>query len=234
MDQFFTQHIEGDFVYLGEDEARHCAQVMRKRTGDKILVFNGLGGLFEVEILETGKKKCVGKIIARHEERPKRPYSLHIAIAPTKNIARFEWFLEKSVEMGIETITPLLCAHSERRRLKNERLQRVILAAMKQSKQIFFPQLNELTPFADFIKNTTKNSHPQKFIALMDAPVSFKEAYQPKQDAIILIGPEGDFSAKEIELALNAGFDKTEFGKSRLRTETAGVVACAAFHLLNW
>jgi len=232
MQLFYTENINGDLARLSVEEARHCVQVLRKRVGDHLDFVDGKGVFYKGEIIETGKKSCVIKILERREEVSARPY-LKMAIAPTKNIDRLEWFLEKATEIGVDEIVPLLCARSERKRIRLDRLQKIVLSAMKQSLKAKLPRLQDLTSFKDFIKQ--EHSEVDKFIAYCndDQLSHLQMTYGAGNSAVILIGPEGDFKQVEIEMAKEQGFQGISLGKSRLRTETAGVVACTVFNLLN-
>lgn len=232
MNLFYTQLVKNGKAYLEEEEARHAVQVLRRRTGDRIHLIDGRGNLYEAVIEETGKKSCVARIEHTHADFGKRPYYLHLAVAPTKNISRFEWFLEKATEIGVDRITPLFCEHSERTRLRADRLERVILSAVKQSVKAYLPILDPPTSFDDFLGEELSG---ERYIAYIDDEVKdhLKENYHPGQDVCILIGPEGDFSPAEVQQARSAGFQAISLGPSRLRTETAAVVACHTIHLLN-
>lgn len=229
---FYTPDLSGNSYTLDETESKHCARVLRLEQGDEIILVDGRGGFFTAEIVDANPKRCAVKIIKSQVNTGQRLYSVHIAIAPTKNIERTEWFLEKATEIGIDQVTPLLCRFSERKEIKNERLEKVMISAMKQSLKATLPQLNPLTRFSEFIARPYEG---QKFIAHCDEQHRdlLKKMIAPNQHYLILIGPEGDFSAEEIEQALKAGFHPVSLGDSRLRTETAGVVACHTFHLLN-
>ena len=230
---FYTTNINGDFAELTEEEARHCNQVLRKKRGDRINFIDGNGGFYIGEIEEIKKKYCQLKIVERQLDFEKPNFDLHIAIAPTKNINRLEWFLEKATEIGIRQINPILCFHSERKNIRVDRLNRILTAAMKQSIKAFLPKLEELMPFAAYLKSL-ENFEGQRFIAHCDGPVDhLKDICQKGEDAIVLIGPEGDFSKEEVILAKAAGFREISLGKARLRTETAGVVACNIVNLIN-
>ena len=233
MNIFYSQNIDDNWIRLKAEEARHCVQVMRKKIGDCIYVVDGKGNFYECELVEGSKKSCVLSIQKIIQAYNQRSFYLHIAIAPTKNINRLEWFLEKATEIGIDEITPLLCFHSERKIIKTERLNRVLLTAMKQSLKAKLPQLNPMTPFKDFIKN--RKLTEQNFIAHCQEGVQnhLKEKYQTKKNVSIMIGPEGDFSNDEILLALSNGFEAISLGTNRLRTETAGIVACHTVNLLS-
>lgn len=229
---FYTTKIEGDWATLEEGEARHCAQVLRKQLGDALHFVDGQGGMYKGRLIEVGKKSCRIQIEERIDVVAPSPVNLHLAVAPTKNIDRFEWFLEKATEIGISSITPLLCQRSERRRLRPERLERVLIAAMKQSLKAQLPVLNPFTAFSDFIQSPFTG---QGMIAhcIADNKRPLKQTYQAGNDVCILIGPEGDFSSEEIDLALQQGFKAVSLGEARLRTETAALVACHSIHLLN-
>jgi 16S rRNA (uracil1498-N3)-methyltransferase len=227
MNLFYTTKIEGEYAYLSEEEARHVVQVLRKREGDMLNFTDGNGGMYEGQISEIGKKKCVLQIKKQKQEVGKRNFRLHIAIAPTKNINRYEWFLEKATEMGIEEITPIFCAHSERTKVRIDRLEKVLMSAMKQSLQAYLPKLNEPIKLAQFLKN---QSTAQKFIAHCEKDFDknqLVDKIEKGQDILLLIGPEGDFSVKEIEAAKEAGFVPVSLGNTRLRTETAGLFGVA-------
>ncbi|MEN0004784.1 MAG: 16S rRNA (uracil(1498)-N(3))-methyltransferase [Bacteroidota bacterium] len=233
MQLFYTPHIDGTAIRLEEEEARHCAQVLRKQVGDTIQVVDGRGGFYEVELLEVQKKACLGQITHQQMDFGKRPYYLHLAIAPTKNIARLEWFLEKATEIGIDEISLFTSHHSERRRVRLDRLERIVVSAMKQSVKAYLPKLNELVDFPTFIQQLQFDG--KRYIAHCQAgeKASLKNNYPPEANVCILIGPEGDFSLDEIQLAEANGFEGLSLGTSRLRTETAGVVACHSINFLN-
>lgn len=233
MNIFYVPNIKNNIAQLSEEEAIHCTRTLRKRVGDNLLLIDGTGGFYEGTIIEAGKKTCTVAIGKTTLEHGKRDFYLHIAIAPTKNISRFEWFLEKATEFGIDEITPLLCKHSERKNIRLDRLNKVILSAAKQSLKAYLPKLNELTKFKDFIEKDNGTHNKQLFIAhcAEGEKEHLKQAYTIKQDCVILIGPEGDFSKPEVDLALSKGFKAITLGKERLRTETAGLAAC---HAINW
>jgi 16S rRNA (uracil1498-N3)-methyltransferase len=228
MEVFFSADIFGEFFTLNKEESKHIVRVLRKENGDRFFVTNGKGSLFEVEIAEAHPKNCVLKILQEKIEYGKRASSLHIAIAPTKNINRYEWFLEKATEIGIDKISPLICTHSERKVIKPERLEKVIIAAAKQSVKAYFPTLLHISKFELFLQN----NHPgNKLIAVCSGKdiIPIQKALT-KGDTIILIGPEGGFSPEEIVMAKEYGFKTVSLGDSRLRTETAGLVACVLFN----
>jgi 16S rRNA (uracil1498-N3)-methyltransferase len=232
MQLFFCENLAlNTEVILSQEESFHAAQVLRMRSGDFIHLTDGLGHLFKGELLKVDSKKSLVRLV---EELPLKPATthLHIAIAPTKNIDRFEWFLEKATEMGIAEITPLLCRYSERKEIKPERLNKVIVAAAKQSHHFMFPRLNPILKFEEFINSSTSES---KYIAHCESSEKndFGKSIIGKKSSLLLIGPEGDFSEQEIQLAISNNYLPVSLGESRLRTETAGVYACAVFNALT-
>lgn len=231
MNLFYTTDIQNKLAVFHDEEARHCTHVLRHKPGDTVHFVDGQGSFYEGVILDFTKKECSVQIRQQQEERDKT-FRTHIAIAPTKNIDRFEWFLEKTTEIGIDEVTPLLCEHSERKQIRLDRLEKILVAAMKQSLKATLPQLNNLMRFEEFI---TKNADPQRFIAYLgeDSNLHLKDICQPNQNTMVLIGPEGDFSQEEIQTALAAGFKGVSLGSSRLRTETAGIAACHIVNLIN-
>jgi 16S rRNA (uracil1498-N3)-methyltransferase len=229
---FYTPDISGKTYTLDETESKHCVRVLRLVKGDEITLVDGRGGFFTAEIADPNPKRCAVNVVRSELNFGLRKFQVHVAIAPTKNIDRIEWFLEKSTEIGIDRVTPLLCQHSERKEIKADRLEKVMISAMKQSLKAYLPKLDELTKFNDFIRQPFSE---QKFIGHCEEQKRelLKNVVKPGANYLILIGPEGDFSPEEIEMALKAGFQPVSLGESRLRTETAGVVACHTFNLLN-
>ncbi|MBL7969941.1 MAG: 16S rRNA (uracil(1498)-N(3))-methyltransferase [Prolixibacteraceae bacterium] len=229
---FYTPELSGSQYTLDETESKHCVRVLRLEKGDQIILVDGRGGYFTAEITDPNPKRCSVKIIRSELNFGLRKFQVHMAIAPTKNIERIEWFLEKATEIGLDRVIPLLCRHSERKEIKAERLEKVMVSAMKQSLKAYLPRLDELTKFKDLISQPFDG---QKFIAHCEEQHRdlLKDLVLPNQSYLILIGPEGDFSSEEIEMALSAGFRPVSLGNSRLRTETAGLVACHTFNLLN-
>ncbi len=232
MQLFFCENLAlNTEVILSQEESFHAAQVLRMRSGDFIHLTDGLGHLFKGELLKVDSKKSLVRLV---EELPLKPATthLHIAIAPTKNIDRFEWFLEKATEMGIAEITPLMCRYSERKEIKPERLNKVIVAAAKQSHHFKFPRLNPILKFEEFINSSTSEN---KYIAHCESSEKndFGKSIIGKKSSLLLIGPEGDFSEQEIQLAISNNYLPVSLGESRLRTETAGVYACAVFNALT-
>lgn len=220
-------------IVFSKEESRHISKVLRKDTGDIIQVTNGIGDLFICELLSTDKKKCIA-IIKEKKSSPLTSYRLHLAVAPTKLNDRYEWFLEKATEIGITTITPIICDHSERKIIKAERYEKILVSAMKQSLDFYKPVLNDAILFSKFITQ----SHPEtnKYIAHCEESqprLLFKNAIQKQEDVLIIIGPEGDFSNTEIEQSIKQGFKPVSLGDKRLRTETAAIVACHSVSFVN-
>jgi 16S rRNA (uracil1498-N3)-methyltransferase len=211
---------------LPEEESQHAVKVLRLQVADIITIVDGIGGLYTAKITNPHPKHCAFEITETVLEYGKRNYKLHIAIAPTKNIERLEWFIEKATEIGIDEITPIICRFSERKIIKAERLEKIVISAAKQSIKAYFPQLNPICTFDELMK---KHNASQKFIAHCyeeDKKLLQNEICNSK-DMLILIGPEGDFSKEEVAKAMSLGFIPVSLGNSRLRTETAGVVACS-------
>lgn len=233
MHWFFLKDIHAGSFSFDTDESKHIARVLRLRKGDKVRFTNGKGRLFTGVLTDDNPKRCTADISDHVETNERLPYHLHIAVAPTKNLSRLEWFVEKATEIGVSEITPIVCAHSEREFFKIDRLERIAIAAIKQSQQTWLPEINQLTPFAEFIKKAPKG---EGYIAYVDTAKTtplLKTAYTPGKNATILIGPEGDFSKEEIEAAVEAGFVPISLGKNRLRTETAALVASYTINLIN-
>ena len=207
-----------------KEESKHIIKVLRKKDGDILHVTNGLGYLFTTQITLASEKNCTVKITAIALQEPLN-YQLHLAVAPTKMNDRFEWFLEKATEIGIAEITPVLCDHAERKHINLERLEKVIVSAMKQSNQCYLPKIHPFTPFTAFVKAERTG---QLFVAHCEETerYSLKSKLNPNQQTTILIGPEGDFSSSEIQLALTQNFQPVTLGLTRLRTETAALAAC--------
>ena len=238
MQLFYNKNIDNQtkLYTFDKEESRHIARVLRKKEGDIIRVTNGRNQVFTGEIIDANDKKCRISITKVETQESIRNYQMRIAIAPTKNNARLEWFLEKATEIGIDHIYPILCEHSERKHIKEERLQKHLQTAMKQSLQTQLPQLHPMGSFECLVKD---NKTTQKFIARC----SFTEEdarknhlilqAKPHRDTLVLIGPEGGFSEREIDLALSNGFIPVSLGMTRLRTETAALVAVHTINIKN-
>ena len=232
MQLFYVPNISGAEVVLDETESKHAIRVLRLTTGTQVQIIDGKGGFYEAEITDANQKKCRLLIVKSTKEFGKKDFHLHIAIAPTKNNDRFEWFLEKATEIGIDEITPLLTSHSERKTINNERFEKILVSAMKQSLKAYLPKLNNLTSIKELIAtNKTEN----RFIAYCDdiQKTHLKDLAEKGKDTLILIGPEGDFGPEEIHMAIENGFKVVSLGEARLRTETAGIVACHIVNLAN-
>ena len=233
MQLFYNSEIkqgESTFIF-DKEESKHIIKVLRKKKGDNIFITNGLGYLFESVIIADSEKKCEVKITKETFQEPNSFYT-HIAVAPTKMNDRIEWFLEKATEIGIQEISPIICDHSERKVFKIDRAEKIIQAAMKQSLHFYIPKINEPITLSEFVK---KQFVGQKFIAHCEETdrKSLQKEVSKNEKITILIGPEGDFSTKEINLAIANQFIPVTLGNTRLRTETAALVACHTIALLN-
>lgn len=228
---FFTPDILSN-VELPVEEALHCIKVLRKKEGDEILLTDGKGFFYDAEIMQANPKHCIVNILKTIEQPKGWDFNLQIAFAPTKNIDRIEWFAEKAMEIGIDRLSPILCQHSERKEIKTQRIEKILVSAMKQSQKALLPQLDDIQSFSKFIKQEYDG---QKFIAhcYPQEKVLLKDIYKKGGNALILIGPEGDFSEEEVKMATDSGFKPISLGDSRLRTETAALVACHTLHVLS-
>jgi len=226
MELFYCNNIEGNKAIFDEQESTHCIRVLRHKAGDELMFTDGNGKRYSGKIEVANARNCVLEIEQTEKEK-KRDFYLHIAIAPPKAIDRFEWFLEKATELGIEEITPLLCRYSERKHLNHERCEKILMSAMKQSNRLYLPKLNELTKFDTFLKNNLEGT---KAIAHCEPceKRSLNTFITSSQNPLMLIGPEGDFSKEEIEIAIARNFEAVSLGEKRLRTETAAVHVCSA------
>ncbi|MBP6824947.1 MAG: 16S rRNA (uracil(1498)-N(3))-methyltransferase [Saprospiraceae bacterium] len=227
---FFTQKIENGFALLDEEESRHLLTVLRRKAGDRLRITDGLGFFYEAELTETGKRHALARILTQTPAPPERPARLHLAIAPVKQTERFEWFLEKATEIGVDEITPLLCRRSERDKIRTDRLEKILVSAMKQSLRARLPRLNELTPFKQFAASAKEDLKCIAWCANEPLP-HLRTFIAPAQNTVIAIGPEGDFSPDEVALALKHGFAGVSLGEARLRTETAGLLAVSVANL---
>lgn len=225
-------HKEQTTFTFDKDESKHIIRVLRKKEGDILFVTNGNGTLFETKITLASDRSCLTEIV-QYTDKEQTPFRLHLAVAPTKMNERYEWFLEKATEIGIHEITPIICDHSERKVIKTERFEKIIQTAMKQSLQMYLPQLNAPIRLKDFLKQEHQGT---LYIAHCEDDkdkVLVKNCIQPQENYLLLVGPEGDFSPSEIKIALEKGFKPVSLGHTRLRTETAALVACHSFVFAN-
>lgn len=232
MHLFYTPDI-AETLTLPEVESGHCVRVLRLVEGDEIGLIDGRGTFYRAAIDLAHNKRCKVRILEERSQPAHWVGPIEVAIAPTKNLDRMEWFTEKTTEMGIDAIVPLLCRFSERKELKVERIEKIAISAMKQSLKAVLPRIDEMTPFERYVREPFDG---QKFIAHCYADEERKllsQTYKAGSSARILIGPEGDFSPEEVSLAIENGYVPISLGASRLRTETAGVVACHTLHTLN-
>ena len=219
---FYSTDITGSTLHITGDEHIHCATVLRKKSGDHIFVTDGTGSIYTAEILSSGKKQTICNILETTKHTPLNP-EIAIAIAPTKNASRIEWFLEKATETGISAIYLTQTKRTERKTANIRRLEKILISAMKQSLNTYLPVLQPVT-FSEILK-LSREKYQQKYIAHCDNPdVSLKSMYNAKSSAILLIGPEGDFTPDEMADALHSDFKACSLGNMRLRTETAGLV----------
>ncbi|MDT8401522.1 MAG: 16S rRNA (uracil(1498)-N(3))-methyltransferase [Bacteroidales bacterium] len=233
MQLFYSHKLEAGIFTFDENESKHIIKVLRHRTGDTIYVTNGKGAIYRTGIISADPLQCKAEVTGTMSSFNKHDYYLHIAIAPTKNSDRMEWFVEKAVELGIDEISPLVCEHSERRKINKERLQKITVSAMKQSFKSHLTKINDIVSFADFIKIEFNG---KKFIAHLDSEIrnnSLAANYLKGENVLFLIGPEGDFSREEVNQAIRNDYLPTSLGRSRLRTETAGLTACCWVYYIN-
>lgn len=229
---FAPDYDSGEIYTLSKEESAHVVRVMRMKEGEEVYLSNGRGGMYCCEIVEANANRCSVKIKSEYSNNDNKDFSIHLAVAPTKNIARIEWLLEKATEIGVDEITLLLCEHSERKVINLDRLDKILVSAMKQSLKSYKPILNPLTKFKEFITDT-KEEHKLLAYCGNEEKHLIKEICKPKSSYLILIGPEGDFSPEEIKLAKDNGFSFITLGSQRLRTETAGLYAISNLHYLN-
>ena len=231
MQLYYSTNIIDDIIILSEDEAHHCLTVLRKRRGDTIDVVDGKGGWYKAIIEDENIKECNLKIISQKNNYGEKKHHIHIAIAPTKSHDRLEWFIEKTVEIGIQEITFLDTGNSNRKDVKMSRINKVALSAMKQSFKAYIPQVNPIIAINDFI---TASNFDNKYIGCFEeGRALLQNIAKPNQEYCVIIGPEGDFSLDEIDFAKEYGFQTISLGSSRLRTETAGVAACHILNIIN-
>ncbi len=231
MHLFYSKQIGKSEIVLDSDESRHLAKVLRLQDGEQVIVIDGLGKRYQCSIVSANHKKAL--LTIDKTENLAEHFGISIAAAPTKNLNRWEWFLEKSTEIGIDAIYPIISFHSERKVLKRDRQERILISAMKQSYKATLPKLGDIEKFDSFLKVDFKG---QKLIAHCYEEIgksNLKQVFRKGEDALILIGPEGDFSEIEVKKAIESGFTPISLGESRLRTETAALIACHSIHLLN-
>lgn len=232
MIQFFAPEIASTLT-LPESDSAHCVRVLRMTEGDDLQVVDGKGNIFHCRLALAHQKHAQVEILSCERIEPSWQGAITVAVAPTKNMDRMEWLVEKLVEMGVDRIVPLSCRYSERKEIKTERLLKIAVSAMKQSLKATLPVISEMTPLAAFIAADTSE---QKFVAYCAPEIPRRRLvslYRPGLSATILIGPEGDFSQKEISDTIAAGYQPVTLGDTRLRTETAAMVACSMFHTIN-
>lgn len=235
MQTFYTPQISGKNYILNKEESKHCIRVLRLKKGDDVNLVDGNGGFYIASISEENPNACLLEIKEVILNFEKRNYYLHLAVAPTKNIDRIEWMIEKAVETGIDEFTPVICEHSERKSINVERLERIAISAMKQSLKAFLPKINDCISFSDFIHK--KTSH-LKLIAHCFKDIKpqrklLKDAYQKNQNVVCMVGPEGDFSREEVNFTVKNGYTGVSLGPGRFRTETAGLVVCQNIYFMN-
>ena len=233
MQLFYAPNIDTatDVFTFDREESKHIVKVLRKQEGAVLQLTNGKGYLFESRIIQASENKCVVEI-TENRFFEKKPFRIHMAVAPTKMNDRYEWFLEKATEIGVDEITPIICDHSERKVIKTERFDKILVSAMKQSNQFYLPILNPAIKLSEFLST---ERFGQKFIAHCEetSKTELKDQIEINQEYTLLIGPEGDFSTNEIDKALANGYQAATLGNTRLRTETAAIVGCHTFVIKN-
>lgn len=229
----YVANVQIPELELPEDESKHAVKVLRLQNGNELRIVDGKGGIYKARVQEVHKKRCSVRIEDDQQGFRERPYHLTVAVAPTKNDQRFEWFLEKATEMGIDRIVPIVTKRSEKHRTKPERFNRILIAAMKQSGKAYLPELRDPVAFSEYLEERRDGqgfiSHCYKAIERS----SLKDTYDAGTNATVLIGPEGDFTEDEVETAVQKGFTSVSLGKAVLRTETAAVAACHTIALMN-
>lgn len=234
MQLFFIENLDFNdtTLILSKEESKHIVRVLRMKEGDSLLLTNGKGLMVEAAISDANQNKCEVSISKKKEDFEKRDYYIHMAVAPTKMNDRYEYFLEKATEIGFDEITPIICSRSERKLVKLDRLKKVVLSAAKQSQKAFLPKVNDAVKFGDFVKT---QHDADKFIAhcIEDEKKSLKTELAPNKKYLVLIGPEGDFSKEEVDLAIANNFSPVSLGNFRLRTETAAIVAVHSIAFTN-
>lgn len=242
MELFYSNDTDGTLCRLGQEESAHCIKVLRHRTGDRVNIIDGKGTMYECTVISASPKAVEAEVVSRHENWGAHPYKLHLAVAPTKNSDRYEWFAEKACEVGIDAITPVIGMHSERKIFKPARLEKILVSAAKQSLKGAVPQVNGPVSVKDFILGSGQESQEGEAGPLRLIACCFEDEAHPRtsiksalesyrgSEYIILVGPEGDFSTEEAALAVQHGFIPVHLGASRLRTETAALTAAEAVY----
>jgi 16S rRNA (uracil1498-N3)-methyltransferase len=232
MNLFYQPRIPEGILFLDGEESRHCVRVLRRKSGDAIAITDGLGFFYDAVITKADSSQCFFEVRTR-TAAPKKNYFIHVAISPTKNADRIEWFVEKATEIGVDKISLIDCKNTERSFIKTERLLKVAISAMKQSVKAVLPVIEDhVLQFTEVVEHCQEQ---EKCIAYVDAtnPVHLKDAVDLRKSYCVLIGPEGDFSAEELKTATECGFTKVSLGPSRLRTETAGMVVVQVLNLIH-
>ena len=232
MHLFLSDTTQGPYATLPPEESKHCVRVLRMQLGDELYVTSGDGTMCRARIANPDPTACQVEITERLPNYDARPFKLHMAVAPTKNNARMEWFVEKAVEIGVDRITPVICQHSERSTLNTDRLRKIALSAMKQSLQATLPQIDPPTPLTRLLDEPLPTC-PLVCYCVGDDRSTLHQLYTPGTDALVLIGPEGDFSPDEINRCLSLGIQPVTLGNNRLRTETAALYALTTLNFLN-
>lgn len=234
MQIFYAPDIDGEVYQFNEEESKHCIRVLRHNEGDTVHLTDGCGNMHTCCITLAHPKRCILRVVETIKNYKQLPYRLHIAAAPTKSIERYEWMLEKITEIGVDTITPIESYHCERRIVKTDRLEKVITTAVKQSIKAYHPKLNIMQEFESFVCKDFGTA--ELFIAHCndsENKILLRDLVVKGREYVILVGPEGDFSQQEVDLAVSKGFKEISLGDSRLRTETAGVMATAIVSIIN-
>ena len=233
MHRFYIPSVSGDTCQLDDEESKHCVRVLRLKENDAVEITDGKGNLFNAVIENAHPKACVLRITEHHKESPPT-WELIIAVAPTRNMVRMEWLIEKLTEIGFSKFIPVECQTSERRVIKMERLNKIAIESMKQSGRVYLPQIEELISFEELIKNYSQFKG-QKFIphCIDSEKKTLSSSYKKEENALVLIGPEGDFTREEIEIAIQNGFIPVSLNEKTLRTETAALSAAISLKTLN-
>ncbi len=233
MQVFYAPDIEGNTYILDKQESRHLIKVLRTKKSDPVKLIDGKGNLYEGIIAIPDSERCIIKISNVIKEFGKRNYRLHLAVSPLKNPERFEWMIEKCVEIGVDEITPIICQNSEKKTIRTERINKIIISAMKQSVKAYITLLHQPVTFEELINQKSNHTCLIAHCNRQFERKSINTVYNTGSDVLILIGPEGDFTEKEISIAINKGFVSVHLGASRLRTETAAIAACHSIYFMN-